>query len=101
MNERQARLKGLQRFTILMASSAQYIEEKLAGLPLIVLVALLEQKLAQEDPTFTVKLVSAQADFSSRLGYSAYSPLPSSMTCCIEYTTSETRSSGKARVVFG
>lgn len=31
-----------------------------------------------DDTTFTVKLVSAQADFSSRLGYSAYSPLPSS-----------------------
>src|SRR5699024_2080687 len=31
-----------------------------------------------DDTTFTVKLVSAQADFSSRLGYSAYSPLPDS-----------------------
>src|SRR5699024_852835 len=33
-----------------------------------------------DDTTFTVKLVSAQADFSSRLGYSAYSPLPDPAT---------------------
>ncbi|MGO2583796.1 MAG: peptide ABC transporter substrate-binding protein [Brachybacterium tyrofermentans] len=31
-----------------------------------------------DDTSFTVKLVSTQADFSSRLGYSAYSPMPPS-----------------------
>ncbi|MFC7465139.1 ABC transporter substrate-binding protein [Brachybacterium sp. GCM10030252] len=31
-----------------------------------------------DDTTFTVKLVSPQSDFPSRLGYTAYSPLPES-----------------------
>ncbi|MGP5362361.1 peptide ABC transporter substrate-binding protein [Brachybacterium tyrofermentans] len=31
-----------------------------------------------DDTSFTVKLVSAQSDFPSRLGYTAYSPVPSS-----------------------
>lgn len=31
-----------------------------------------------DDTSFTVKLVSAQSDFPTRLGYSAYSPLPES-----------------------
>ncbi len=31
-----------------------------------------------DDTTFTVKLVSAQSDFPTRLGYSAYMPLPES-----------------------
>ena len=33
---------------------------------------------ATDDTTLTVKLVSAQSDFPSRLGYSAYSPMPES-----------------------
>lgn len=61
----QSFFQPIEGFDVVSAEGAT-ADQKLSGLTVV------------DESTFTVKLVSAQSDFPSRLGYSAYKPLPAS-----------------------